>query len=373
MLKAILLRRTKTSLIDGQPIINLPPKTEEIQHVIFDEDEQAFYKALESKTQLQFNKYMKAGTVGKNYSNVLVLLLRLRQACCHPHLIQDFETAPGAMDSDAMLELAKTLSPDVIARIIAAEGAFDCPICYDGVENPSILIPCGHSTCTECLSRVTDQAAQDNQANDAHGASKCPTCRAEIDTKKVIDYTTFKKVHEPNEDGIETASEHSDTADSDSDSDSETESDEEEDSGEDVDSDGDLQDFVVADGLSDTEDEDEDAVDKKKDVFDNEDDLIESNSDIVTAKEKSKGKKPAISKRKRRPVKKSKGNGKEKKAKKEHLSLAMLKTQANKSAKGNYPHSSLEWNHANRLQRSSKVHAISPQELAAFSKGHQVC
>jgi SNF2 family DNA or RNA helicase len=49
LLKAILLRRTKTSLIDGKPIINLPPKTEEIQHVVFSEDERAFYNALESK------------------------------------------------------------------------------------------------------------------------------------------------------------------------------------------------------------------------------------------------------------------------------------------------------------------------------------
>src|SRR2546430_16833950 len=78
VLKAILLRRVKTSLIDGQPIITLPPKVEEIQHVVFSDDEQAFYSALETKTQIQFNKYLKANTVGKNYSNILVLLLRLR-------------------------------------------------------------------------------------------------------------------------------------------------------------------------------------------------------------------------------------------------------------------------------------------------------
>jgi SNF2 family DNA or RNA helicase len=126
VLKAILLRRTKTSLIDGKPIINLPPKTEEIQHVVFSEDEQAYYTALETKTQLQFNKYMKAGTVGKNYSNILVLLLRLRQCCCHPHLITDFEEAPAGAEvsPESMLELAKTLAPDVITRLMAA-GAFE--------------------------------------------------------------------------------------------------------------------------------------------------------------------------------------------------------------------------------------------------------
>lgn len=124
LLRAILLRRTKTSLIDGKPIITLPPKTEEIQHVVFSPEEQDFYKALESKTQIQFNKYLRANTVGKNYSNVLVLLLRLRQACCHPHLIMDFEEAPLAgldMSIEAATELAKSLAPDAVVRLLAAE------------------------------------------------------------------------------------------------------------------------------------------------------------------------------------------------------------------------------------------------------------
>jgi SNF2 family DNA or RNA helicase len=128
VLKAILLRRSKISLIDGKPIITLPKKTEEIQHVVFDDDQKAFYSALETKTQLQFNRYMKANTVGKNYSNILVLLLRLRQACCHPHLIHDFaEPAPAGVqiDMNAMLELARGLSPEVVARLLSADGVFE--------------------------------------------------------------------------------------------------------------------------------------------------------------------------------------------------------------------------------------------------------
>lgn len=283
---------------------------------------------------------MKAGTVGKNYSNVLVLLLRLRQACCHPHLIQDFETAPGAMDLDAMIELTKSLSEDVIARIRETEGNFECPICYDAVLNPSILIPCGHDICSECLSKVSDQAAADNQANDNQDASKCPTCRAVIDMKKVVDYSTFKKVHEQSEADIETASEHSDSEDSDADSDSDLDSDEE-DSAEEVDSDGDLADFVVSDGVEDTEDEDEEVVEKPKakdkgkeleameDFMD--DPIEDDDSDVVTTISSTKSK---VEKPKRKRTSKSKAKGKEKKTKKEHLSLAMLKTEANKSAKG---------------------------------------
>lgn len=74
------------------------------------------------------SRYLKAGTVGKNYSNVLVLLLRLRQACCHPHLIQDFEEATpagGEVSMEDMMELARNLAPEVIARLLAAEDAFE--------------------------------------------------------------------------------------------------------------------------------------------------------------------------------------------------------------------------------------------------------
>ena len=80
LLKAILLRRTKKSQIDGKSILDLPERTTEQSHAVFSDDELEFYRALESHTQLTFNKYLKANTVGRNYSNILVLLLRLRQA-----------------------------------------------------------------------------------------------------------------------------------------------------------------------------------------------------------------------------------------------------------------------------------------------------
>lgn len=130
VLKAILLRRTKDSTIDGEPIIKLPPKTEEQVHAIFNEDEQAFYTELETKSKVTFNRYLKAGTVGKNYSNVLVLLLRLRQAACHPHLIMDFDEALVAGGSPDQVSLAKGLAPDVVRRIKEdATELWECPVC----------------------------------------------------------------------------------------------------------------------------------------------------------------------------------------------------------------------------------------------------
>jgi hypothetical protein len=61
LLKAILLRRTKLDIV----------------HAIFTEDEQAYYTALETKTRLQFNKYVKAGNNRKE------LLERSRSCTIH--------------------------------------------------------------------------------------------------------------------------------------------------------------------------------------------------------------------------------------------------------------------------------------------------
>jgi hypothetical protein len=280
VLKAIMLRRTKKSKIDGKPILTLPEKTEEIVHVLFNEDEQAYYTSLESKTKLQFNKYLKAGTVGKNYQNILVLLLRLRQAACHPHLIMDFEEAPPDATVEELDALAKTLEPDVIARILTATIPFECPVCYDAVPNPRFLIPCGHDTCSECLVKITATAEQQGiAAGDESAGAKCPSCRGKIDSKKIIDYETFKRVHmggiaeaAADDEGSNEESDSGEDVDSESDSDSETASDDELllRRGKRLNRNGDLRNFVVPDGKDD-DDEEEAADDDETASEDDED------------------------------------------------------------------------------------------------------
>lgn len=202
LLKAILLRRNKKSIIDGQPILSLPERTTESRHAEFSEDEQAFYSALENRVQLQFNKYLRAGTVGRNYSNVLVLLLRLRQACCHPHLIKDIGMSAEAshLPGVDLVKMAKELAPDVVARIIDQgdlndQSGLECPVCMDATENATIFIPCGHNTCSECFAKISDPSQAIANGDDGGNNLKCPHCRGKISASRVTDHATFKKVH----------------------------------------------------------------------------------------------------------------------------------------------------------------------------------
>ena len=145
LLKAILLRRTKTSKIDGVEILKgLPKKSIDMVHAVFDEEQSEFYKALETGAITQMRKYQAAGTLGKNYGNALVLLLRLRQACLHRHLIKDIKKA-GSMELtlEQQIALAREFNEQTVLRIKQI-ATFDCPICFEVVDNPSLVLPCGH-------------------------------------------------------------------------------------------------------------------------------------------------------------------------------------------------------------------------------------
>ena len=265
LLKAIMLRRTKQSELDGQPIITLPARTTEIDHAVFDEEQGAFYEAIEKSTQLRMNRYLAAGTVGKSYSNILEMLLRLRQACCHPHLIKNFaeqETEGDAADNPGFLKNAlEHLSPEAIARLKLTE-SLECPVCYDAALNPRIFSPCGHFTCTECFAKVSDPTNQMNQGDGDRVRFLCHACRGEWDPKKTTDWVSFRKAHVPEPTPAEQAFGEDDGSDSDSDSDTDSDSDSDSDSGSEIDDKGNLKDFIV--------DDNEDA---EEDVSDSDDDL----------------------------------------------------------------------------------------------------
>lgn len=254
LLKAIMLRRKKDSQLNGKPILKLPLKTEDIVYAKLSPDEREFYNQLEQKSQVLFSKYLREGSIGRNYSNILVLLLRMRQACCHPHLnldVDDISRVGAEKVDDNILQLIKGLSDATVQRIKSIE-AFDCPICFDAVQSPSFFIPCGHDSCKDCVTRLVDNAAAANlQAGDeSDNKAKCPVCRGPFDGKKCFTYEAFRSVHMP-----ETVVKKSESDDEgpESDDESESESDSEA-SADDVDAKGNLRGFVVAD-------DDEDDVD----------------------------------------------------------------------------------------------------------------
>ncbi|KAI9101632.1 SNF2 family N-terminal domain-containing protein [Phlyctochytrium arcticum] len=193
LMQAICLRRNKKSSLDGQPIILLPPKQMDIVREQFTDPEREFYKALETGIQIRFNKYVRAGTVLKNYTNILVLLLRLRQACCHPSLMgKDLEKmSPEQQLTESAREdrneaLFNALSPDVRRRLEESDLDQECAICMDAMTD-AVLNMCGHIFCRECLTASVQHMAT------VSGAKPCPTCRANVELGDLLSVDFFKQ------------------------------------------------------------------------------------------------------------------------------------------------------------------------------------
>ncbi|KAJ6846832.1 helicase-like transcription factor CHR28 isoform X2 [Iris pallida] len=149
VLKMIMLRRTKGTLLDGKPIINLPPKTVSLKKVKFSNEERNFYMKLEAESQEQFKVYADAGTVKQNYVNILLMLLRLRQACDHCLLVKG---CGSVSNRNASLETAKKLSRDQKINLLSCLEASlaICTICNDAPED-SVVTVCGHVFCNQCI------------------------------------------------------------------------------------------------------------------------------------------------------------------------------------------------------------------------------
>lgn len=148
LLKAMLLRRTKQSKIDGVEIIKgLPDKEINIVNAEFDEEQLEFYRHLEAGAVVELKRYREEGTLGKNISRGLVLLLRLRQACLHPRLVTEAEKVSKGGSAELPVEqqvlLAKEFSPQTVKRVMEI-GSFECPVCMDTHLNPTLVFPCGH-------------------------------------------------------------------------------------------------------------------------------------------------------------------------------------------------------------------------------------
>ncbi|KAI1152649.1 SNF2 family N-terminal domain-containing protein [Nemania diffusa] len=178
LLGRILLRRTEKTMVDGQPILTLPELTVQTVEGVFDQDQLDYYQALEQRSQLRMNKYLKEGTVTRNYWYILLLILRLRQCCDHPYLIRDHAIPEGVnMTPEEMTKLARKLPRRVVDRI-KHQSDFECPMCHGTTRNPVIIYPCGHYVCGDCISNMVSIREPGMEAEGDEGGAlmgQCPT------------------------------------------------------------------------------------------------------------------------------------------------------------------------------------------------------
>jgi hypothetical protein len=172
---------------------------------------------LEKRQQAVFNSFLRAGTVLKNYQEVLVMLLRLRQCCIHPSLVQenssaaalvvDSEDARPQEHKDELTRARDMLGVNFVDRLLARRvdlakermerekvdnadadvgDADECPVCLDNPED-AVVTNCMHVFCRSCIGTPVAWLQQLSRRADA--ASDDVFDMARVDADGAVDRT----------------------------------------------------------------------------------------------------------------------------------------------------------------------------------------
>ncbi|KAJ9072227.1 hypothetical protein DSO57_1029746 [Entomophthora muscae] len=190
LLEAISLRRCKDTTIDGQPILKLPSREVYEETLEFTADERLYYANLESKAQLKVAEMEQTGKLRNNYFNILVLLLRLRQACIHPWLnsrvdLEFLEEERALAESGTPATNCETfnISLPAFKRLVGSNPESDeCPVCLENIEALFALSPCGHVICSGCFQKL--------QLNFV--PCLCPICRGPLSADLLVPLSTIR-------------------------------------------------------------------------------------------------------------------------------------------------------------------------------------
>lgn len=195
LLTAILLRRTKDSEVDGEPILKLPQKHVVEEFIDMTDFDKSFYQTLEEKSAKTASKLMKSQTK-RVYSSILTLLLRMRQACDHEYLVKIGEDGDRGQKLQRFTkgwESLRGYETRVFDRIEdERDTGLVCIRCDDQIddEHCMLLSKCGHVMCKDCLGTHFEENSLTEW--DGMKSAKCSKCEVEnLDTMSV-DFVLYK-------------------------------------------------------------------------------------------------------------------------------------------------------------------------------------
>ena len=108
-LAPFLLRRTKDAVAK-----DLPPKTEIVEAIVLDEKQRDFYDGIRLATHRRIQEVIRQQGLARSQITILDALLKLRQACCDPRLL-DVAAAKDDIPS-AKLDWLSTVLPELVAE-----------------------------------------------------------------------------------------------------------------------------------------------------------------------------------------------------------------------------------------------------------------
>lgn len=176
LMGSIAMRRTKTQQVDGKPLVELPDRQVYVQPVELSLEERKLYDSMAKEGKLVIGKYFKTGNILHNYADVLAILMRLRQLCCHPKLC----AAASALSSTENCSTPEELRQKLVSTLVTLLGSGadeECPVCLDSLSIP-VITHCAHVFCRKCIEDVI----KTSEVN-----PRCPLCRGCISLDVLVE------------------------------------------------------------------------------------------------------------------------------------------------------------------------------------------
>ncbi|XP_028587090.2 helicase-like transcription factor isoform X1 [Podarcis muralis] len=176
LINSITLRRTKTSKVKGKPVLKLPERKVFIQHITLTDEESQMYHSVKNESIAAVKRYFSDRSVLTHYADVLGVLLRLRQLCCHPWLCTSVSSSSDTEANSTPEELRKKLI-EKMKFVLSSGSDEECAICLESLNFP-VITHCAHVFCKPCICEVI----QREKTN-----AKCPLCRKEVGLENLLE------------------------------------------------------------------------------------------------------------------------------------------------------------------------------------------
>jgi len=203
LMDVICLRRTKMDKKpDGSMLVELPSKTVLTREVVLSPEDRMCYEYFHKFAADVVRDYQRRGTLLKNYAHVFVLMIRLRQLCCHREMFKEVDWAEVIRNKEGvskqMLEALTAPEPgkeDVQERLVSqlrelirSGVSDDCSICLGDLVSP-VFTQCGHVFCRACIEQVVDTVKPPT----------CPLCREVVQKKDLLEAGQDEENEDPDE------------------------------------------------------------------------------------------------------------------------------------------------------------------------------
>lgn len=162
LMKVITLRRTKSQMVDGQPLLDLPTRTDHKRVLELSMNERQLYQRMESRAKQTVDQIVQENKIMKSYAHILQAILKLRQICAHYALVKNLG---DDMDTTGEFNLAKASE---ILTLLQDSGNDQCNHCFNSSTPTPIVTRCEHIFCPDCVKKlnpVTFMLIQRSNAN----------------------------------------------------------------------------------------------------------------------------------------------------------------------------------------------------------------